>query len=77
MKALVKTRPGQGNLELRDVPAPRISGSDLLVKVTHTAICGTDVHIYDWNAWAAAHHPPAADHSATSSSGASWRSATA
>src|SRR5512137_917768 len=53
MKALVKTQAGPGNLEMRDVPVPRISGSDLLVKVTHAAICGTDLHISNWDAWAA------------------------
>src|SRR5512136_1136692 len=59
MKAIVKTKPGPGNLEMRDVPVPRIGGSDLLVKVTHTAICGTDLHIYNWDAWAARNiHPP-------------------
>jgi threonine 3-dehydrogenase len=59
MKALVKTSAGQGNLSMADVPVPRIGGSDLLVKVTHTAICGTDLHIFNWDEWAARTiHPP-------------------
>ncbi len=53
MKAIVKTAPGPGNLVMRDVPAPRVGGSDLLIRITHAAICGTDLHIHDWDAWAA------------------------
>jgi threonine 3-dehydrogenase len=58
MKALVKARPGAG-LEMRDVPTPAVGGNDLLVKVTHAAICGTDLHIWKWDEWAARTiHPP-------------------
>lgn len=51
MRALVKARPERG-LELLDVPKPAPGPADVLVRVTHAAICGTDLHIYDWNAWA-------------------------
>jgi len=52
MKAIVKTGGASGSLELRDVPVPQISKRDVLVKVRKAAICGTDVHIYKWDAWA-------------------------
>ncbi len=52
MKALVKSEPGPG-LRLMDVPAPDIGINDVLIKIIKTAICGTDVHIYNWDAWAA------------------------
>jgi threonine 3-dehydrogenase len=52
MLALVKTAPGPG-LELRDVPVPEIGINDVLVKVRRTGICGTDLHIASWDAWAA------------------------
>lgn len=51
MKALVKQRAETG-LWLVDVPRPEIGINDVLVKVLRTSICGTDVHIYNWNAWA-------------------------
>ncbi len=50
MKAIVKSRPGSG-VEMADVPVPRMGGNDLLIKVTKTAICGTDLHIYNWDQW--------------------------
>ncbi|WP_136810405.1 L-threonine 3-dehydrogenase [Desulfosediminicola flagellatus] len=51
MKALVKAekRPG---LWLQDVPIPEPGKSDVLIKIMRTAVCGTDVHIYNWDAWA-------------------------
>lgn len=52
MKALRKTRPEKG-AELLDVPVPPVGRNDLLVRVKAAAICGTDVHIYNWNEWAA------------------------
>lgn len=52
MKALVKTAPGVG-LDLRDVPEPTYGINDVLVKIKKTSICGTDVHIWNWDAWAA------------------------
>ena len=52
MKALVKTQPGAG-LEYTDVAEPSVGPADVLIEVTHAAICGTDVHIYNWDDWAA------------------------
>jgi threonine 3-dehydrogenase len=58
MKALVKTAPGPG-LTPTEVPVPGIGPGDVLIRVEKTAICGTDVHIYDWDAWAQRTiHPP-------------------
>jgi threonine 3-dehydrogenase len=51
MKALVKSRAEPG-LWLEDVPEPTIGINDLLIRVLRTGICGTDLHIYDWDAWA-------------------------
>jgi threonine 3-dehydrogenase len=51
MKALVKKSPGQG-LSLAEVPVPEFGINDILVKVRKTGICGTDLHIYNWNEWA-------------------------
>ncbi|MCK5129946.1 MAG: L-threonine 3-dehydrogenase [Clostridiales bacterium] len=50
MKALVKKYPKQG-LWLEEVPVPEIGMHDVLVKVMKTSICGTDVHIYNWDEW--------------------------
>ncbi|MCL2170441.1 MAG: L-threonine 3-dehydrogenase [Defluviitaleaceae bacterium] len=52
MKAIVKARPETGGLELREVPVPEIGASDVLVKMRKVGICGTDMHIYKWDAWA-------------------------
>jgi len=52
VKALVKSRAEAG-LWLEDVPEPRIGINDVLIRVHRTGICGTDVHIYKWDAWAA------------------------
>ena len=51
MKALVKTHDAPG-LWLEDVPEPAIGINDVLIKVDRTGICGTDVHIHNWDAWA-------------------------
>lgn len=51
MKALVKTAPGPG-LELTDVPMPTVGPNEVLIKVIKTGICGTDLHIDKWDAWA-------------------------
>lgn len=51
MKALVKAKSERG-LWLQDVPEPSIGINDVLIRVLSTGICGTDVHIYDWDAWA-------------------------
>ncbi len=50
MKALVKSRPEEG-IWLEEVERPRVGHNDLLVRVRKTAICGTDVHIYNWDEW--------------------------
>ena len=50
MKALVKSKAEPG-LWLEDVPSPEIGPNDLLIRIRKTAICGTDVHIYNWDAW--------------------------
>src|SRR6187399_2670329 len=52
MLALVKTGPAPG-LELRDVPMPSVGINDILIRVHKTGICGTDLHIESWDAWAA------------------------
>jgi threonine 3-dehydrogenase len=52
MKALVKSRPEPG-LWLEEVPIPEIGINDVLVRVRKASICGTDVHILNWDAWAA------------------------
>ena len=51
MKALVKKEPNEG-LDLESVPEPKTRPSDVLIKVSHTGICGTDLHIYKWDDWA-------------------------
>ena len=51
MKALVKKEAKEG-LWLEDVPIPEIGINDILIKVLKTSICGTDVHIYNWDPWA-------------------------
>ena len=51
MRALVKARAAPG-LWLEDVPDPEIGINDVLIRVRKTGICGTDLHIYEWDAWA-------------------------
>jgi threonine 3-dehydrogenase len=51
MKALVKKYPEKG-LWLEDVPIPQPGINDVLIKIHKTSICGTDVHIYNWDDWA-------------------------
>jgi threonine 3-dehydrogenase len=51
MKALVKRDPAKG-LWLEDVPEPEIGINDVLIKIDRAAICGTDMHIYNWDSWA-------------------------
>jgi threonine 3-dehydrogenase len=58
MTAVVKATasPGAG---LQQVPIPEPGGKEVLIEVTASSICGTDVHIFDWNDWASRHiHPP-------------------
>jgi threonine 3-dehydrogenase len=56
MKALVKSWPEHG-LWLEDVPVPEPGINDVLVRVLLTGICGTDLHIYEWDRWAEATIP--------------------
>ncbi len=51
MKAIVKSNAEKG-LWLEDVPIPKITINDVLIRVLRTGICGTDVHIYNWDSWA-------------------------
>lgn len=51
MKAITKIKPERG-VWLMDVAEPTVGCNDVLIKVKKTAICGTDVHIYNWDAWA-------------------------
>ena len=51
MKALVKRKSEKG-LWLEDAPVPEIGINDVLIKINRTAICGTDMHIYNWDSWA-------------------------
>jgi threonine 3-dehydrogenase len=51
MKALVKKQAREG-LWLEDIPEPTPGINDVLIKIRRTAICGTDMHIYNWDAWA-------------------------
>ncbi len=50
MKSLVKRYAKEG-LWLEDVPMPIVGSNDVLIKIKKTAICGTDVHIYNWDDW--------------------------
>ena len=49
MRALVKQEPG---LVMTEVPEPEIGINDVLIRVDRTGICGTDLHIEEWNEWA-------------------------
>ena len=57
MDAIVKAEAGPG-LELRRVPVPVAGPGEVLIKVRKTAICGTDVHIFNWDPWAVEHIKP-------------------
>jgi threonine 3-dehydrogenase len=56
MKALVKTHPEKG-IWMQDMPVPTYGATEVLIKVHKTAICGTDIHIYQWDEWAQATIP--------------------
>lgn len=56
MKALVKAKAEKG-LWMQDVPVPEIAPNEVLIKIERTAICGTDMHIYKWDDWAAENVP--------------------
>ena len=51
MQALVKSTAAPG-LQLRDVPEPEMTINDVRIRVHKTGICGTDLHIADWDTWA-------------------------
>jgi threonine 3-dehydrogenase len=51
MKALVKAKPERG-IWMEDLPPPVVGHNDVLIKVNKTAICGTDIHIFQWDDWA-------------------------
>jgi threonine 3-dehydrogenase len=58
MLAVVKAHPAPG-AEIRDVKVPEFGRTDVLVKVKIASICGTDLHIYEWDRWARGRiHPP-------------------
>lgn len=50
MRALIKKDPRKG-LWLEEIPIPAITSTEILIEVTKTAVCGTDLHIYNWDAW--------------------------
>jgi len=56
MKALAKLEKKEG-IWLTDVPKPTIKANEILVKITKTGICGTDLHIYKWDEWSQANVP--------------------
>lgn len=51
MKALAKLHSTEG-IWLHETEQPTVGHNDLLIKIRKTAICGTDVHIYNWDHWA-------------------------
>lgn len=58
MRALVKTAPGIG-MDVRDVPVPSCGPTDALIRVQYAGVCGTDLHIWEWDSWASNRmHPP-------------------
>ena len=52
MKALSKLHPREG-LWMVDAPVPEVGADDVLIKINKTGICGTDIHIWNWDEWAA------------------------
>ena len=50
MKAVVKTKKAPG-AEMLEVEVPKIKPNEVLIKIIATSICGTDVHIYEWDPW--------------------------
>src|SRR3989344_6910783 len=57
MLAVIKKKPAPGVL-LSHVPIPRPKTDEVLVKIRHASICGTDIGIYNWIPWAASHIKP-------------------
>ena len=56
MKALAKTKPEEGLWQI-ETPVPEIGPNDVLIRVNKTGICGTDIHIWNWDDWATATVP--------------------
>lgn len=50
MKAIIKNSPSSG-LVIMEVEKPEAGPLEVIVKITKTSICGTDIHIYDWDDW--------------------------
>ena len=61
MQAIVKAKAEPG-LWLDEVPVPEVRGDDVLIRVLKASICGTDVHIYNWDALGAENDSGADDH---------------
>lgn len=57
MRAIVKAAAGPG-MVVRDVPMPAVGAQDVLIRVLNAGVCGTDVHIWEWDAWAAGRLKP-------------------
>ena len=51
MRALVKAKPERG-IWMEDIPQPQVGHNDVLIRINRTAICGTDIHIFQWDDWA-------------------------
>src|SRR5512138_1323151 len=51
MRALVKSRPAPGIWWVDDAPEPEVGVHDVMIRIEKTAICGTDVHIFNWDPW--------------------------
>jgi len=56
MKCLMKLKPEEG-IWMSEAPIPEIGDDEVLIKIKKTAICGTDVHIYNWDQWSKDHVP--------------------
>ena len=72
MKAVVKAKAEPG-LWLEEVPVPEVGSDEVLIRVLKASICGTDVHIYNWDDWAQKTIPVPM----TIGHGSCWRSAKA
>jgi threonine 3-dehydrogenase len=57
VKALVKAQPERG-FTVADLPIPKIGRDDVLIRVLRAGVCGTDLHIYEWDGWAQANVQP-------------------
>ena len=54
MKALVKAKAEPG-IWLQELPMPEVGPDDVRIRVLRASICGTDIHIYEWDEWARQH----------------------